>query len=154
MNFPEISVGCDVCVDERRALDGGAPPLPSFDEFQSTFPPDSAMRHVPEIMRYYDRDGHSVSWLMGAWLHMNFDYKIVKHTHYKNGTLVSTVWLGMDHGFPIPGIGRRIPIIFETMIFPDQAEGDWAEDYQERYATEEQALDGHARAELLMEGGR
>lgn len=58
---------------------------------------------------------------------------------------VSTVWLGLDHGFGRAGP----PIIFETMAFP-RVEGrkregsEWAELLGPwRYATEEEALRGH-----------
>ena len=46
---------------------------------------------------------------------------------------VSTVFLGLDHSF-----SRGVPILFETMIF-----GDDPIHYQERYATWEDAEEGH-----------
>ena len=49
---------------------------------------------------------------------------------------VSTVFLGLDHGF-----GSGPPLIFETMTFPDD---DLLEEDCERYATEDQAHAGHA----------
>lgn len=49
---------------------------------------------------------------------------------------VSTVFLGLDHGF-----GNSDPILFETMIF-----GGEHDQYQERYATWEEAEAGHKRA--------
>lgn len=51
------------------------------------------------------------------------------------GAHVSTVWLGIDHSF---GAGR--PQIFETMIFYG---GRGGEIYMKRYATAEEALEGH-----------
>lgn len=48
---------------------------------------------------------------------------------------VSTVWLGIDHGF---GVGP--PLIFETMIF-----GGPYNDDQWRYSTEAEAKAGHRR---------
>lgn len=50
---------------------------------------------------------------------------------------ISTVWLGIDHGW---GNGR--PVIFETMIFGFDDDFE----YQERYCTEAEAVEGHARA--------
>ncbi len=50
---------------------------------------------------------------------------------------VSTVWLGLDHSFGKSGP----PLIFETMVFGGGAEWD---EYQERYATEVEALARHA----------
>jgi len=73
------------------------------------------------------------------------DYSVIAQ-HWVRGWMVSTVWLGLDHGFGF----SKVPIIFETMIF---APGDvrlGADDdldqYQERYATEEAAQAGHDRA--------
>ena len=50
---------------------------------------------------------------------------------------VSTVWLGFDHGF-----GEGPPLIFETMVFGPGQE----DEYQERYATAEEAKVGHQKA--------
>lgn len=52
---------------------------------------------------------------------------------------VSTVFLGLDHSF-----GNAAPMLFETMIF-----GGPHDDYQERYATRDEAVAGHARAVAL-----
>jgi hypothetical protein len=65
--------------------------------------------------------------------------KRVAKTELPNGLLVSTVWLGLDHSFG----GQGPPLIFETMVFGgDAAVGE----YQERYSTEQEALEGHQRA--------
>ena len=57
---------------------------------------------------------------------------------------VSTVFLGLDHSF-----GGEYPVLFETMIFRIGAEPDdgtkWL-DFQERYSTRAEALEGHKRA--------
>lgn len=56
---------------------------------------------------------------------------------------VSTVWLGMDHGW-----GQGPPLIFETMIF-----GGPHDQWQDRYSTEEAATAGHrAVVEALRNG--
>lgn len=47
---------------------------------------------------------------------------------------VSTVFLGLDHGFNVNGP----PVLFETMVFGGKHDG-----YQERYETKEQAIKGH-----------
>lgn len=57
------------------------------------------------------------------------------------GCEVSTVFLGMDHGF-----GESRPQWFETMVF-----GPGHEDYQERYETWDEAVAGHERAVKLVE---
>lgn len=53
--------------------------------------------------------------------------------------MVSTVFLGLDHSF-----GGPIPILYETMIF-----GGKHDQYQKRYATKEEALEGHKKALAL-----
>lgn len=55
--------------------------------------------------------------------------------------LVSTVFLGLDHGY---GSGK--PVLFETMIF-----GGDHDDYQVRYCTWEEAEAGHERAIKLIQ---
>lgn len=71
-----------------------------------------------------------------AWS-VDFNKMIVEKT--KIGDIeVSTVFLGLDHSFSPEKTG---PILFETMIFGGEAEG-----YQERYATYEEAEQGHKKA--------
>lgn len=57
-----------------------------------------------------------------------------------NDILISTIFLGLDHGF-----GKGDPILFETMIF-----GGKHDQYQERYETWEEAEKGHKRAVELV----
>ena len=54
---------------------------------------------------------------------------------------VSTVFLGLDHNF----LGNGEPQFFETMIF-----GGKHDEYQERYATWDEAEAGHKRAVELV----
>lgn len=49
--------------------------------------------------------------------------------------LVSTVFLGMDHGYPAD---PTKPVVFETMVFGGPLDGS-----QGRYATYELAIKGH-----------
>jgi hypothetical protein len=62
-----------------------------------------------------------------------------------NGVRVSTVFLGLDHGW-----GRGAPVLWETMSFPredtppDDPRWKWS-DYQERYTSAADARAGHAR---------
>jgi len=99
---------------------------------------------------YYDRDGVGISMWEWSCLFENYDYKVVRKTRVA-GVEVSTVWLGIDHNFLMEGP----PLIFETMIFeaePSETEifgrkamvHEEALDFQERYATEEEALRRHA----------
>ena len=93
-------------------------------------------------VRYFARNGDEIT--MEQWSRLLGDtgYKIVKQERTDRGTLVSTVWLGLDHSFtfgddPVP------PLIFETMVF-SKTEA-LKDEYMDRYTTEEQALEGHGR---------
>lgn len=85
---------------------------------------------------YYDRQGKPIDFKEWARLHSNLDYKRVARTHLTHKTLVSTVWLGLDHGFT-----GGPPVIFETMVFYGKNDDEpmW------RYHTEEEALAGHQK---------
>lgn len=60
---------------------------------------------------------------------------------------VSTVFLGLDHGF-VPWDGPQ-PVLFETMVFPRTEQDDpkdkanWRDEIMQRYCTLEQAEAGH-----------
>lgn len=62
--------------------------------------------------------------------------RTVKKTELPGGILVSTVFLGTNHAF-----FGGVPILFETMIF-----GGEQDEYQQRYATWEEAEAGHEEA--------
>lgn len=66
--------------------------------------------------------------------------RTVKVTRLPGDVKVSTVFLGMDHGFL-----NDKPMLFETMIF-----GGEHDEYQERYATWEEAENGHDEAVQLV----
>jgi hypothetical protein len=53
---------------------------------------------------------------------------------------VSTVFLGLDHAY-----GSSKPVLWETMIF-----GGKNDQYQERYTSYEDALEGHEKALKLV----
>lgn len=60
----------------------------------------------------------------------------------RGGVEVSTVFLGVDHN-----LSSGVPLLFETMVFGVDiiARAQW------RYATRQEALDGHRRAcELVL----
>lgn len=67
--------------------------------------------------------------------------RIVKQTELEGDILVSTVFLGIDHGFNFGDEDDNVPILFETMIF-----GGELNDFQERYPTWEGAVIGHDAA--------
>ena len=82
---------------------------------------------------YYDRAGRKID--LNQWA-ADFANNRVAETTLADGKWVSTVYLGLDHSF-----GKGLPLIFETMVFsPGREELD-----QERYSTESEAVDGHAR---------
>ena len=100
---------------------------------------------------YYDRQGKPIS--LAEWgsileSDQRFTLRRVAETSFEDGRWLSTVWLGLDHGW-IPG-GR--PPIFETMLFKDHTLkggelGCW------RYSAEQEALEGHARIVARLEAG-
>lgn len=66
----------------------------------------------------------------GRWI--GHTRRHVRHTIIGN-TRISTVFLGLDHSFT----DEALPILFETMIFPDR------DDYQTRCSTWREALKMH-----------
>lgn len=68
--------------------------------------------------------------------------RVVARTTIDTDVRVSTVFLGLDHSFWVRGEDEsNKPIVFETMIF-----GGPLDQYQERYATWEEAKIGHDEA--------
>lgn len=87
---------------------------------------------------YYDRKGRPMTREQFA---LAFELERERHvamTELPNGKWVSTVWLGIDHGW-----GDTPPLIFESMVFESVALGESLD--CERYSTEREALAGHAR---------
>lgn len=86
---------------------------------------------------WFNKAGEPISVAQWEVLHRDETYLRVASDHVGPDLWVSTVWLGIDHGF---GRGHR-PIIFETMIFGGSMDTEcW------RYATEAEAIAGHAEA--------
>jgi hypothetical protein len=77
-----------------------------------------------------------------------------KHVGYEfiDGKTVSTVWLGLDHGYPyLSGNTENYrPLIFETMVFDGD---DLHEIYLERYSTWKEAEEGHQKAVEWVKNG-
>ena len=91
------------------------------------------------MSRYYQRNGEPYpndDVLLWAKDFENIEKKRVARNE-KNGIVVSTVWMGLDHRFGDEGK----PLIFESMVFND--EGD--EQVQERYSTEQESIEGHKK---------
>ncbi len=85
------------------------------------------------MSEWYDRNGKPITDLL-EWARLlnDAEYKRVAYDDLGDGRYISTVWLGLDHGY-----GRGPPLIFETMTF-----GPGGGDCQ-RYATLEEARRGH-----------
>lgn len=112
---------------------------------------------------WFDRQGKEISIRKWGRLHRDMAYINVGDSAviYDSAAWeVSTVWLGMDHGFGFMTGG--LPVIFETMIFgindeyermangvcrhDDDEDCNCLEGVQYRYSTEEQARAGHQHA--------
>ena len=73
------------------------------------------------------------------WLDDNDHRRAVKRDEIGDVT-VSTVFLGLDHAWD-----SDIPVLWETMIF-----GGEHDQYQERYTSHKDALEGHKKALTLI----
>lgn len=80
----------------------------------------------------------------GEWLEKNERH--IGLDHVGKDVKVSTVFLGLDHGFPWAGLQEADykPVLWETMIF-----GGPLNDEQWRYTSIEGAKAGHAKAVRL-----
>ena len=74
------------------------------------------------------------------WLDKNDHRRTVKRDEIGD-ILVSTVFLGLDHAW----LNEQTPVLWETMIF-----GGEHDQYQERYTSYEDALEGHEKALTLI----
>jgi uncharacterized membrane protein YgcG len=77
------------------------------------------------------------------WMEEDPNNKVVKQEEV-NDTFVSTVFLGLDHSW-----NSDIPVLWETMIF-----GGEHDQYQDRYCSYEDALEGHQRAVNLINNSK
>ncbi len=75
----------------------------------------------------------------GEWLEENPERKAVKQERIGK-IFISTVFLGLDHAW-----NSDTPVLWETMIF-----GGEHDQYQERYSSYEDALEGHQKALNLV----
>jgi hypothetical protein len=92
---------------------------------------------MSDMIGHYDRKGKRIAFADWAALYEDFGYRVVARDTTRSGREVSTVWLGLDHGFTRSGA----PVIFETLVFPCGASGKDLDGA--RYTTEEEALAGH-----------
>lgn len=96
---------------------------------------------------WYDRSGRPIDMatadgLLGDRAYSRIGLTEVTSTSDHDVHRVSTVWLGLDHQ-----LDDGPPLIFETMVFTN---GAWDERLCRRYATEAEALAGHAETVTLV----
>lgn len=92
---------------------------------------------------YFDRQGKELELMDWAKRVKDEQYRRIGEDQLKE-YLVSTVWVGLNMN-----LCRNPALIFETMIFCKN-ENDDLYLYQDRYSTEEQAIEGHAKAVSLV----
>ena len=99
------------------------------------------------MVNWYDKQGNVISMYEACRLKGDESYSRVAEDTI-GPYWVSTVWLGLDHGFMRGGP----PLIFETMVFPveDDTPSLDLEYDMNRYATESAALAGHAEFVTLI----
>lgn len=88
--------------------------------------------------RFYDKQGKAIS--LGAWgkLFEDHEYKAIRKSYTPEGTYwVSTVWLGIEHGYK-----EDKPLIFESMVFGTGTNASESFD-QVRYTGIQDAIKGH-----------
>lgn len=96
---------------------------------------------------HYDRQGNPIS--MRGWVELtegDTGKRVAESSVTTAGGLkvwISTVWLGLDHGF---GYSNH-PVIFETMVFPvgDSGGLDFQDLNMDRYSHLESAFRGHTQ---------
>lgn len=123
---------------------------------------DEAIPFNPERPMHFDMDGNPITF--GEWARLMEDSENRVVHSYVDKTLVSTVWIGLDHGTPLGPVPTQI---FETMVFGYDARSLWrriwdsvalrentAGEYQWRYATKMQALRGHIIVLEAVANGR
>ena len=71
------------------------------------------------------------------WIKAHANRKVIGKTNIGKA-FISTVFLALDHSDGIGGL----PILWETMIFSDDAN----DQFQERYTSQEKAVKGHEKA--------
>jgi hypothetical protein len=102
----------------------------------------------------YRLDGHTpvsvadtLEWAI--WREAHQGEEIVARTRIA-GAVVSTVFLGIDHGFSLDG--SHTPVVFETMIFREDHGGFYGE--RRRYCTWDDAIAGHKEIVKKLKAAR
>jgi hypothetical protein len=88
---------------------------------------------------HYRKDGTPIDLMEWGRLLNDRSYQVIRQTTLPGSKKwVSTVWLGIDHGFG----ESELPVIFETMVFPKKRNG-FSHMACERWHTEAEAIAGH-----------
>lgn len=117
--------------------------VPDVGVVWQTAPGPMEIRLGGGALPHYSRCGFVIGLDQWAELHSNREYKCLAQTNVGGDMWVSTVWLGLDHGF-----GSGPPLIFETMVFGDDT--GWMDLDMTRYATEEAAYVGHDQTVTMV----
>ena len=100
------------------------------------------------MILFYDRSGVPIAVEQWGRLYEDLAYRRVGLTRVVDAAdpavalTVSTVWMGTDHNW-----GLGVPLIFETMVF---GEGFGDSLGVERWATDAQAVEGHAQVVAVI----
>lgn len=93
-----------------------------------------------------NKQPYKVSLEEGLKVYEDPEMKIVQQDRFEDEDIfVSTVFLGLDHGWGDRELPDYKPLLFETMIF-----GGKYNDFQTRYHTYNEAKEGHAYALNLV----
>lgn len=93
------------------------------------------------MIECYNKKWEPITQVERSELMNDQDYKRIARTDDMEWTIVSTVWLWLDHRLGWEE-GDNPPIIFETMVFSDHKAIDWE---QVRYCTLEEAKAWHKK---------
>ncbi len=90
---------------------------------------------IKDLVLFYDKHGNKINRKEYYKKFGDRNYRRIAIDSLANGVSISTVWLGIDHGY-----GNKL-LIFETMVFSKNG------DEQDvcRYSTEEEAIVGHKK---------
>ena len=90
----------------------------------------------------YDKKGNQITIEQYLEFHDQMDYTSIA-SDLLGGYIISTVWLGIDHGT----VNKHM--IFETMVFETHKPLP-IDKYTRRYSTEEEAKAGHSETRLSL----
>jgi hypothetical protein len=97
----------------------------------------------------YDPDGNPITY--GEWMNL-FKQRTARQMFRQSDKhhLISTVFLGLDHGMRLTDDPNYRPLIYETMIFCYDTPTCDLDGHTQRYTTRDEARAGHTRALELV----